>query len=115
MKSKKIFENWKLEIDFHGAAPSKIVQFHEETREALKEFVGNIEKENLILKEKIKELEETLIPIPLFDKPLNMVQPTVTLEYILESGSKWKCSTSMLLVVRKYVGDEIQKRIYLIQ
>jgi hypothetical protein len=29
----------EMEIDFHGVAPSKIVQFHEATREALKESV----------------------------------------------------------------------------
>jgi hypothetical protein len=36
MKNKKVSEKWKSEIDFHGVAPSKIVQFHEATREALK-------------------------------------------------------------------------------
>jgi hypothetical protein len=49
MKNKKVSEKWKLEIDFHGVAPSKSVQFHEATREALKEFVYDIEKEKLIL------------------------------------------------------------------
>jgi hypothetical protein len=37
-KNKKVFEKWKSKIDFHRVAPSKIVQFHEETREALKEY-----------------------------------------------------------------------------
>jgi hypothetical protein len=72
MKNKKMSEKWKSKIDFNGVAPSKIVQFHEATGEALKESVSNIEKENLILKEKIKELEATLIPRPLFVEPLNI-------------------------------------------
>jgi len=99
-KNKKLFEKWTSTIDFHGVTPSTIVQFHEETGEALKEFVGNIERENLELKLKIKELEATLIPKPLFVDPLNIAQPTLTLEYIPKSSNKWKGSYSLLLVVR---------------
>jgi hypothetical protein len=81
----------------------------------LKESVCNIEKENLILKEKIKELETTLIPKPLFVEPLTTIQPTLTLEDVQKATSKLKGSSSLLLAVRKYVGDGIQKRIDLIQ
>jgi hypothetical protein len=42
MKNKKMSEKWKSEIDFHEVSPSKIVQFHEATRESLKEYVYNI-------------------------------------------------------------------------
>jgi hypothetical protein len=41
---KKVSGKWKSEIDFHGVSPLNIVQFHEETKEALKESVCNIEK-----------------------------------------------------------------------
>jgi hypothetical protein len=51
----------------------------------------------------------------LFVEPLNTIQPTLTLEDILESNNKWKGSSSLLQAIRKYVGDEIQKRIDLIQ
>jgi hypothetical protein len=115
MKNKKMSEKWKSKIDFNGVAPSKIVQVHEATEEPLKESISNIEKENLILKEKIKELEATLIPRPLFVEPLNIVQLALTLEDIPKRSSKWKGSYSMLLAIRKNVGDRIQKRIDLIQ
>jgi hypothetical protein len=115
MKNKKASKKWKSKIDFHGVAPSKIVQFHEETKEALKESICNIEKEILILKEKIKELETTLILKTLFVDPLTTIQPTLTLEGVPEGSSKLKGSSSLLLAVRKYVGDGIQKTIYLIQ
>jgi predicted transcriptional regulator len=115
MKNKKMYKKWKLDIDFNGVAPSKIVQFYETTREALKEFVGNIEKENLILKEKIKKLEVSLIPRPFFIGPLNMVQQALTLEDIPERNNKWKGSSSLLLEIRKYVEDRIQKIIDLIK
>jgi hypothetical protein len=78
MKTIKFSEKWKMEIYFHGVAPSKIVHFHEATKEALKESICNIEKENFILKEKIKELETTLIPKPLFVEPLTTIQPFLT-------------------------------------
>jgi hypothetical protein len=51
----------------------------------------------------------------LFVEPLTTIQPTLTLEDVPESNSKLKGSSSLLLAVRKYVGDGIQKRIDLIQ
>jgi hypothetical protein len=70
---KKVSEKWKSEIDFLRVTPSKIVQLHEATGKALKESICNIEKENLILKEKIKKLETTLIMKPLFVEPLTTI------------------------------------------
>jgi len=61
------------------------------------------------LKQKIKELEATLMLGPLFPEPLNTIQPTLVLENILESNSKCKGSSSLLQAIRKYVGDAIQK------
>jgi hypothetical protein len=80
----------------------------------LKESIFNIEKEKLILKGKIKELEAALIPRPFFFETLNTIQPTLTLEDIPKSSSKWKGSSSLLLAIRNYVGDGIQKIIDLI-
>jgi hypothetical protein len=50
----------------------------------------------------------------LFVEPLIAIQPTLTLEDVLESNNKLKGFSNLLLVVRKYVGDGIQKRIDLI-
>jgi hypothetical protein len=80
----------------------------------LKESIFDIEKENLFLKERIKELEKSLIPKPLFVEPITAIQPILTLEDVPESSSKLKGSSSLLLAIRKYVGDGIQKRIDLI-
>jgi hypothetical protein len=44
-----------------------------------------MEKEKLELKQTINELEEVIIPRPLFPKPLNTIQLTLTLEDIPES------------------------------
>jgi hypothetical protein len=44
MKNKKVAKKWKLEINFHGVLPSKIIQFHDATGQALKESILDIEK-----------------------------------------------------------------------
>jgi hypothetical protein len=62
--------------------PFKIVDFHEASNEALKCFIDEIEKQNLILKEKAKELEKYLIPIHLFVKPIIVIQPLCSIEKI---------------------------------
>jgi hypothetical protein len=58
------------------------VDFHEVTSEALKYFIDEIEKENLILKEKAKELEKYLITIHLFVEPIIVIQPLCSIEKI---------------------------------
>jgi hypothetical protein len=59
-------------------------------------------------------LEKALIPKPLFVEPIIVVQPIHTLEDVPERSSKWRGSSSLLLAMRKYVGDGIQNRIALI-
>jgi hypothetical protein len=90
------------------------VQFHDATREAVKESIFDIKKENLILKERMKELEKALIQKPLFFEPITTIQPILTIEDVPEIGSKLKGSSSLLMTIRKYVGDGIHKRIDLI-
>jgi len=49
-----------------------------------------------------------------FAKYLIAIQPTLTLEDVPERSSNLRASSSLLLAVRKYVGDDIHKRIDLI-
>jgi hypothetical protein len=83
--------------------------------EALNKFADNMERENLELKQKIKELGATLMPGPLYPNPLNTIKPTLVLENILKRNSKCKGSSRLLQAIRKCVGDEIHKRVDLIQ
>jgi hypothetical protein len=53
-RKKKSSEKWKSVIDFYGVTPSKIAQFHDATRDALKQSINTMERENLKLKQKIK-------------------------------------------------------------
>jgi len=43
LKNKKVVEKWNFEIDLHGVLPSKIMQFHEATKGALKSSIGYVE------------------------------------------------------------------------
>jgi hypothetical protein len=113
-KNKKIHEKWNSELDFQGVPPSKVMEFHEATGEALKYSIGDLENENAILKEKVRELESALMPPPLFSSPITTIQPLKTLEDRPESSSRLKGMSSLLATIRKYVGDNIQKRISLI-
>jgi hypothetical protein len=98
-----------------GVAPSRIADFHGATGEALKQSIDNMEKENSELKKRIKELKFALVPGPLFPEPLSSIQPALVLEDTLESNTKIKGSSSLLQVIRKYVGDAIPNIIVIIQ
>jgi hypothetical protein len=66
LKNKKVAEKWNSEIDIVGVKPSKVLEFHQATGDALKYSIDEQEKENLVLKRRIKELEDALLPKPLF-------------------------------------------------
>jgi hypothetical protein len=60
-----------------------------------------------MLKERIKELEVTQMPLSLFVTPLEMIRPTTL-------AKKLKGSTSLLTSTRGYVGKNIKRRMELI-
>jgi len=92
----------------------KFMEFHKEIDKTLKYFINEIKKENPILKEKLKELENALLPRPFSVKPVVAIQPLYGLEDVMETSSRLKGSSSLLTTVRKYIGDNIHKRIALI-
>jgi hypothetical protein len=53
-KNKKIHKKWNSELDFQWVPPSRIMEFHEATGEALKYSIEDIENENAILKERVR-------------------------------------------------------------
>ena len=90
-----------------GVAPSKIADFNGSTGDALRQSIDKMERENLELNKRVKELEFSLVPRQLFLEPLSCIQPILELEEIPKSSTKYKGSSSLLQVVIKYVGDAI--------
>jgi hypothetical protein len=73
-----------------------------------------MEDENAILKESVRELECTLMPPPIFVSLLVVIQPGRNLDETPESRSKLKGTSILLVAIRKFVGENIKKRMSLI-
>jgi hypothetical protein len=67
----------RSEVNLRNMWPSQISRIHKATGDALDDSIGGLEEENIKLKERIKELEETLMPLPLLSIPLEIVGPTM--------------------------------------
>jgi hypothetical protein len=89
---------------------SKISKLHRATVDALYDSVGVIEAENARLKNRIKELEEALFPMPLLGSSLEIAMPVTTCTL----ATNLKGSFSFLASYRGYVEKNINKRIELI-
>jgi len=76
--------------------------------------IGYIENENVLLKDRVRALENDLMPPPLFVSPVATIQPLRTLERRPESSSRLKGTSSFLIAIRRYVSENIQKRMSLI-
>jgi hypothetical protein len=108
VKNKK--RKHRSELDLANMQPSKISQLHMETRDALHDSVGVIEAENARLKDRIKELEEALFPMPLLGSPLATTMPATP----CTPAANLKGSSSFLASCRGYVEKNINKRMELI-
>jgi hypothetical protein len=63
-------------VNLRNMRPSQVSKIHRSTSDALDDSIGNLE-EDTKLKERIKELEETLMPLPLLAIPLEIMELTM--------------------------------------
>jgi hypothetical protein len=82
--------------------PSQVSKMHKATEDVLDDSIDGLEDENARLKERIKEFETSLMPLPILASPLTTINPTT-------SGTNFKGSSSLLMVVQIYVERNIKK------
>jgi hypothetical protein len=80
-----------------------IAKIHKVTGDALDISIDDMEYENAIIKERIQELELTLIPPPILVTPVATVQPHKNFEKTPESSIRLKGTLSLLDATKRYV------------
>jgi hypothetical protein len=95
------------EVGFANMRPSQICQLHTVTREVVRDSIRGIETKNSRLKDQIKELEDTSIPIPFLVDPLAITMPETPAPNV-------KASSTILASCKGYVENNIKKRVELV-
>jgi hypothetical protein len=101
-------------IDLKDICPPKLSSIHKVTRDALDVSIIDMEEENFRLKERVKELEATLMPPPILAAPVAMVQPDGSFQRTPESSFRLRVASSLLTATRHFVEENIKKRMSLI-
>jgi hypothetical protein len=83
-------------IDTRDMLPSKLSSIHKVTGDALDISIAHMEEENAQLKERIKELEETLMPPPILDSPIAMIRPGKGLQENPEPSARVKGISNLI-------------------
>ena len=74
------------------------------TGESLHESIGHIETQNAKLKDRVKELEDAFIPMPLLVDPLAIAIPGTLAPNV-------KASSTLLTSYKGYVENNIKKKL----
>jgi hypothetical protein len=85
----------RSEVDLSNMRSSQICQLHNTSGYALHDSIGGIKTENARLKNRVKELEEALIPMSLLVNPLAIAMPSTP-------TANLKASSSLLTSCRGY-------------
>jgi hypothetical protein len=97
----------RSEVNLVKMRPSQIYRLHIATEDALNDYNGGIETKNARMKGRVKELEESFIPMPFLANPLAIAMPANLV-------AKLKGSSSLLASCRGYLENIIKKRMELI-
>jgi hypothetical protein len=97
-----------LEPDLNGVPLYKIVHIHDAMGKALNMSVGEMENENVILKERIRELENALMPPPIFSNPIATMHPWESFYGMTKSSSRLRGTLSLLIIFKRYVEENIK-------
>jgi hypothetical protein len=103
IKNKKITQKWNSKVDVSGVRPSGLLKLHITTGDALAHSISEQELENIRLKRRISELEDTLSPKPLFVEPLAIISPDQMPPSTPGTSTQVRKATKLLSRVRLYV------------
>jgi hypothetical protein len=101
-------------LNFSNMLPSGIVKIHKVTTNSLDVSIDDMEAENAITKERIQELEFTLIPPPILATHVATIQPGRNFEKTPESSVRLKGTSRLLTTTKCYVEKNIKKIMSLI-
>jgi hypothetical protein len=93
----------RSKVNLANMRSSQISRLHRATGYSIDDSIGGIEAENAILKDRVKELEESLIHMPFLSNHLAIAMPSTP-------ATKLKGSSSLLASCRIYVENNIKKR-----
>jgi hypothetical protein len=93
-----------FEYDLSKLSASQISKIHKVIDDALHVSIDDLEPQNSKLKEKVKELESTLMTPTILANPLAIAKPRTP-------DLNLKGSSSLLMVVKKIVEENIKRRI----
>jgi hypothetical protein len=96
------------------SGPLRLLKLHITTGDTLSHSISELELENIRLKRRISELEDTLSPKPLFTEPLAIVAPDQMPQSTLGTSTWVNKATKLLSGVRLYVTENINKQLNII-
>jgi hypothetical protein len=82
--------------------------------DALDVSISHMEEENAQLKERIKELEATLMPPPILASPIAMIRPRKGLQENPKPSERVKGISNLIIAARHFVEENIKKMMSLI-
>jgi hypothetical protein len=101
-------------IDLRDILASKLSSIHRVTGDASDVSIIDMEAKNFMLKERVKELEVTLMPPPILATLVAMVQPGRSFQRTPKSNLRLKGASNLLTATRHFVEENIKKRMSLI-
>jgi hypothetical protein len=97
-------------IDTRDMLPSKLSSIHKVTGDALDISIVHMVEENAQLKERIKELEATLMPPPILASLIAMIHPGKGLQENREPSARVKGISNLIIATRHFIEENIKKR-----
>jgi hypothetical protein len=102
-------EKLQSTIDTRDMLPYKLSSIHKVTGDALDISIAHMEEENAQLKERIKELEATLMPPPILASLVAMIHPGKGLQENPKPSARVKGISNLIIATRHFIEEILRK------